>query len=332
LLIAVNYHYIRRDFRTPYSGIYGLTPEQFESQLLKLDAMGSFVSAGDIIQSLDGKKSLPDKAILITFDDGLREQYELALPVLDKLGIPAVLYINTQNIAECKVSLVHKIHLLLTNVPYEEYQAEILKQAAALFEKDLSMVDRPKAIEHYNYDEPERAVVKYFLNFCLSFEEQSEIIGLFFEKIFPGKEEVICDDLYLTEQQIKILSERGYLGSHSHRHIPLGLYTDEEIEKDISRSAEIIHSITGRRPLTISYPYGSREAAAESVLAIAGKSVFRFGFTMERAANVNFVAALGLSRFDCNDVPGGKSALFPDETFFESIRTSQWFDVKMQYE
>lgn len=330
MLIAANYHYIRPHFDYRYPGIYGLTPMQFEQQLLRLAGIGNFVSQDDILRAISGESPLPEKAILVTFDDGLKEQYDLALPILDKLGIPAILYINTQNVSERKVSLVHKIHLLLTNIPYEEYQQEILQQADRLFNKDLDMVDREKAIIHYNYDTPEKAVIKAFLNFILTFDEQNEIIGRLFDQVFPGQEHKICDELYLDRSQIIELQKRGYLGSHSHRHIPLGLYSEADIEKDIRTSYDIIRSITGVAPAAISYPYGSLEASGSKVQSIAEKAGFKFGFTMERACNMDFTNPLGLSRFDCNDVPGGKSALFEDSKFFEKIPVSGWFITKQQ--
>jgi peptidoglycan/xylan/chitin deacetylase (PgdA/CDA1 family) len=328
MLIAVNYHYIRPHFNYKYPGIYGLTPEQFEKQLVTLSYTGKFVSATDVLRAIDGRAELPEQAILITFDDGLKEQYELALPILDKLGIPAMLYVNTQNIAEKKISLVAKIHLLLTSMPFEEYKNNILLQARKQFDKGTELVDKAKATAHYNYDTEERAMVKAFLNFVLNFDEQSQIIGKLFEEVFPGKEEKICNDLYLNDKEVKDLHKRGYLGSHSHRHIPLGLYAKEEIEKDIRASYDVLKHITGEAPFSISYPYGSYDASGLNVQEIAKKAGFRFGFTMERAGNINFANPLGLSRFDCNDVPGGKSAMVNDASFFGRIPVSAWFEKK----
>lgn len=328
MLIAVNYHYIRLNFDYKFPGIYGLTPAQFEKQLTTLGGIGKFVSAHDVLKAIEENIELPEHSILITFDDGLKEQYELALPVLDRLGIPAILYLNTQNIAEKKISLVAKIHLLLTSMPFEEYKDNILLQARQQFGKGIELVDKAKAIAHYNYDTEERAVVKAFLNFVLNFDEQSRIIGKLFEEVFPGEEKKICNELYLSHEQVIDLHKRGYLGSHSHRHIPLGLYSEQEIEKDITVSYNTLKDITGGSPFSISYPYGSYDASGINVQEIAKKAGFRFGFTMERAGNIDFANPLGLSRFDCNDVPGGKSAIAQDASFFDRIPVSAWFEQK----
>jgi peptidoglycan/xylan/chitin deacetylase (PgdA/CDA1 family) len=319
MFIASNYHYIRPNFDTLYPGIFGMTPIQFENQLVRLSKIADFVAAADIVSAIENDYELSKSAILVTFDDGLKEQYEVALPILDRMGIPAVFYINTSNITEGKVSLVHKIHLLLVSLPFEEYQNYVLNSAVKLYGKTLELVNKAIAVKHYNYDSLDRAMLKYFLNFILNFEEQSSIIGTFFEETFPGKEPQMCEDMYMSKDNIVKLGNRWYLGSHSHRHIPLGLYSEEVIDEDIKISNKIIKEITGFTPFTISYPYGSIEAVGELVQSKAKENGLKFGFTMERAGNPNFNQPLGLSRFDSNDLPGGKSAIFKDQDFFAGI-------------
>jgi biofilm PGA synthesis lipoprotein PgaB len=49
------------------------------------------VSIDDLLQAREGKKSLPDKAVLLTFDDGYRGFYTQVYPLLKAHGYPAVL-------------------------------------------------------------------------------------------------------------------------------------------------------------------------------------------------------------------------------------------------
>jgi peptidoglycan/xylan/chitin deacetylase (PgdA/CDA1 family) len=325
MLIAVNFHYIRHDFDAPYEGIYGVTPQQFENQLNRLSKLGQFVSSEGIENAILNGNYLPEKGILVTFDDGLKEQFEIALPVLDKMGIPALFYLNTSNLESQTIASVHKIHLLLANMPYHEYSSEITLAAAQLFDKTSAIVNKDLAIQHYYYDDPERAILKYFLNFCFNILEQNCIIDLLFEKIFPGLEKILSAELYMNQEQVKQLAKRRYLGSHAHSHIPLGLYEDRTIQNDIKRSQEIIKNITGMDAVSISYPYGSKESSGLNVQKIAKENGFVFGFTMERAGNSDFAQPLGLARFDCNDLPGGKFPLFEDKDLFSRIKKSSWF-------
>lgn len=71
---------------------YAVSPENLEKQLQWLQARGyHFVGVNDILAANEGKKPLPEKAVLLTFDDGYRSFYQHAYPILKKYKAPAVL-------------------------------------------------------------------------------------------------------------------------------------------------------------------------------------------------------------------------------------------------
>lgn len=73
---------------------YTVTPQQLDSDLAWLNA-NSFtsVSAEQLISFADGKETLPEKPVLITFDDGFYNNLSLALPLLEKYDMKAVVSI-----------------------------------------------------------------------------------------------------------------------------------------------------------------------------------------------------------------------------------------------
>src|SRR5689334_9462108 len=111
MLIAVNYHYVRPSFDAPHPGIHGVTPPELAAQLRLLGQFGQFIGLPELHAAVEGRHELPERALIVTFDDGLREQYQHAVPILRELGIPAIFFINTGPIARGTVSTVHKIHL-----------------------------------------------------------------------------------------------------------------------------------------------------------------------------------------------------------------------------
>jgi peptidoglycan/xylan/chitin deacetylase (PgdA/CDA1 family) len=318
MLAAVNFHYIRNSFKTPYPGIYGQTPEQFETQLKTLGSIGNFVSAEDIKLHIQGQKELPQKSILITFDDGLKEQFELALPILDKLGIPAVFYANTKPYTESKILNVHKIHILRTQVSPDQFktfiQTQLSEEGIEIDQNDFLS----KANKSYRYDTKEQSQIKYLLNFVLSFKVKEKIINNIFKKIFEENEPDMCEELYFTKEQMMRLADRGFLGCHSHSHYPIGLLSDKEKFEEISQSKSILEQITGQPISAFSFPFGSPEACLNST-EVLQKCGIKFAFTMERAINSHFENPFYLSRFDTNDVPGGKFYKHKPEDFFKSI-------------
>lgn len=71
---------------------YAVTPTDFVRQMDWLRNHGyHFVSVGDVLAGREGKKPLPDKAVLITFDDGYQSVYDHGWPILKMFRIPAVI-------------------------------------------------------------------------------------------------------------------------------------------------------------------------------------------------------------------------------------------------
>lgn len=316
MLIVSNYHYIREDFTAKHPSIFGMTPQQFRKQLEELSKYGKFISQEELL--IFRNKDLDQNYILITFDDGLKEQYELAKPILDEMGIPAIFFINTSNFKERQVSLVHKIHLLRSEVASREILAELRK----LNITTLSEHERNLAITHYNYDEEETALLKYLLNFKMNPREQQTFLTPMFEQIFDEKK--VNSSLYMEEDMLQDLHSRGWLASHSHHHLPLGQLTSKELQEELENTQNFFCSTFGKPSAAISYPYGSAEAC-RGISEAVNNAGFELGFTMERAANKSLQRdSLLLSRFDCNDLPGGKNNLFEGRNIFTNPQLRKW--------
>jgi len=80
-----------------------VSPENLDKQLQYLKKNGfATMSLKNLADYFGGGFSLPDKPIIITFDDGLISQYVNALPLLQKYGFTATFYIFTNPIGRSK--------------------------------------------------------------------------------------------------------------------------------------------------------------------------------------------------------------------------------------
>jgi len=73
------------------------SPAMFEQHL---DMMGEdyhFVALDDVVSWLGGGVPLPPRALLLTFDDGYRDNYDTAFPILRSRGLPAVFFVATDH-------------------------------------------------------------------------------------------------------------------------------------------------------------------------------------------------------------------------------------------
>jgi len=317
MLAVANYHYIRDDFSAKYPSIFGLTPKEFEQQLIALSKQGEFISQDKLLDYQD--RPFDKDYLLVTFDDGLKEQYSLAKPILDRLGIPFVFFINTSNYEDRKVSLVHKIHMLRSIMPSLELLQLIIKS----FKLELSEIEQHKALKHYNYDDAETAKLKYLLNFKLTHLEQQELIDPIFNENYDEK--AVAKSLYFEDEMLEVLFNNGNLGSHSHNHVPLGKLSLRELDLELKKTQDFFLDKFSKPASILSYPYGSFEASS-GISESLEKYNFKLAFTMERAVNNNIQNAPYLiSRYDCNDLPLGKSDLFKTKAIFEKPLFRKWY-------
>ena len=305
-LLAVNYHYVAEEAPRAPRAIFPVTVDALTAQLEELGRRFEFVSGDRLLAAVGGEGDLPGASCLITFDDGLRVQYELALPVLERLGVPAVFFVPGRPLTERKALYVHKVHRL----------REALGDEALAPLVDPHDVPEDLAREQYAYDTSESARVKYLLNMHLSLDERDDAIAKTFSRVVEN-EEAFCAELYMSRDQVRRLERRhGAVGAHSYGHEPLALLESQALRRDLEASAKTLEDVTGVRPRLLSYPHGSREAVTHAVATAAEAAGFRAGFTMERALNRTLEQPLLLARIDTNDAPGGSRPLIeiPDRT------------------
>lgn len=95
------------------------------------------LSATDIPDVITGRYK-GKKTMLLTFDDGLREMYDIVAPILLAKGIPAVFFINTDYIDNKALMFRYKASLAVDSLKLNAEQKQ--KVLAARNERELSLV------------------------------------------------------------------------------------------------------------------------------------------------------------------------------------------------
>lgn len=96
MVTILNYH----DFREVSQSPLQITPNQFDEQMRYLKENGfNVISLENFYDFIDLKFKPPEKAVVITIDDGWRSTYTVAYPILRKYGFPATIFIYTDFIS-----------------------------------------------------------------------------------------------------------------------------------------------------------------------------------------------------------------------------------------
>lgn len=81
---------------TAAEGDLAISPERFAEHLAALRAAGMhFVTASDVVEAFRGRARLPDRAVLVTFDDGRTDAVLYATPLLREAGARATMFAIT---------------------------------------------------------------------------------------------------------------------------------------------------------------------------------------------------------------------------------------------
>lgn len=301
MLTVSNYHYIRENYTTKYPSIFGITPDYFRKQLGLLKNQGDFIEPNTLVANLKEVLESKDNCLLITFDDGLKEQFQNALPILDELNIPALFFINSINHIEKKVSLAHQIHLVRSVISSEVIFENLVEDT----NRSLNQQEIQQAHQFYRFDDNKSAELKYFLNVLLDFDTQEKFINGIFTKNFGEKE--VLEKLYMCTDEIRLLVKRGFIGSHTHTHLPLGIYEEQTIINELETTKKYLENLSGVNIDCVAYPYGTKAAVTEEVGKLAKQVGYKLGFTTQPGINNGAKNPLLLNRFDCNDLVGGKN-------------------------
>ena len=313
-VIVVMYHYVRDLKNSRYPNIKGLDIEKFKKQIKFFKENYNFIKIEDIITYYKNpkEKKLPEKAILLTFDDGYKDHYTYVLPVLLENNIQGSFYIPTKCFQDKKVLDVNKIHFILESCIGEE--DKILKD----IEEYLKINKDSRILLSYNdyfkeyavvsrFDKKEVIFIKRMLQVVLPEDYRENLVDKLFKKYVCSigdkiiSERAFWEELYLTPEQIRIMEKLGmHIGFHSHNHVWLDSLSKEEQEFQIKSSINYFKKIgINTEKMTLSYPYGGYN---EESIELIKKYKIPLAFTTEVAiVDLDKDKYYALPRLDTND-------------------------------
>lgn len=302
---VIMYHYVRDLSRSRYPEIKGLDLKLFNEQIERLSRQFTFITMEDILACVEEDVAIPANSAYLTFDDGYIDHYTNVFPVLKRKNIQGAFYIPTQIIRDKKVLDVNKIHFVLACVKdkskiisdiFEELNKYRQTESILSNEEYYSQLAKPN-----RFDTADVIFIKRILQHVLPDMIKNEILDVLFNKYVTSDEAAFSQELYVSEEQIKLMHESGmHIGGHGANHLWFNKIDSKSKEYEIKESISFLNQMTNNSPIkSISYPFGAYD---EETVQLATKYGFRAGFTTKVSkAEINKEKRMILSRFDTND-------------------------------
>jgi peptidoglycan/xylan/chitin deacetylase (PgdA/CDA1 family) len=247
---------------------------QFREQLAILKRLFHPISAQDLLDHFEGKSHLPPKPVLVTFDDGFRNNLTNAAPVLEQYGIPAVFHVTTGYIGNRR----------------RLWTQELLE----------SILQWPRKVIQLPGGEPDEAVpadasgrialANKIRELCKQMPDADRrtYLGMLSEER-PTTESHLDKELYdfLSWDEVRLLHKRGFeIGSHTVEHPILTRLDPQSLEYELQRSKSTIEQELGTACHVLAYPNGGREDFSPEVLSKIKELGYKIAFTLTQQFNV----------------------------------------------
>ena len=133
--IVLTYHRVIDKQRTPLTNSHPgiiVSDDVFEMHMRTLRHRFNPISLQELQTHLETRTVLPERSCLVTFDDGWLDNYEIAFPILQKYGIPAVIFLPVSYISGDSMFWQEEIRMLLSRMLSSDDKEQLAKVAKIL--------------------------------------------------------------------------------------------------------------------------------------------------------------------------------------------------------
>ena len=300
------YHYTRDLKHSRYPEIKGLDVNLFREQIAFMKSNFNIVTMEQVLEAISTKEKLPEKVLLLTFDDGYADNYNVAMPILEEYGVQGSFFIPGKTFTTHQLLDVNKIHYVLASANIYNLVEDLKKEMDYYRGQEFQYAPTEELFAKYavasRFDIKETVFVKQMLQTVLPEKLRNIISSKLFAKYVGVTEEQLAYELYMSEEQIRTMKRHGmFIGIHGYDHYWLGNLPVEQMENDISLALDALDEFVDRKQWVMNYPYGNYN---KDVLAYITKQGACLGLTTEvRLADIDKDNPLELPRLDCNDFP-----------------------------
>lgn len=263
-VLILNYHRIGDATRSSLDrNLWSATVEDFDYQVGLAARNFDVIGLDDLEDALRRGRG---RHVMFTFDDGYRDNYESAFPILRDHGVPCTFFLTTGFLDSPQVPWWDEIAWMVRTSP-------------------LSSLDVNRwTLTPVPFDEPRReGAIRRLLNVYkgLPGESTGDYLGFLAEALHTGRcPRAVSDELWMTWDMVREMRSHGMsFGGHTVTHPVLANQSAEQQDWEISECKRRLVEELGEPVFAFSYPVGGLSSFNTFTRASLAAHGFRLGFT-----------------------------------------------------
>jgi len=246
--IVLTYHGVLQEIpadQPDYEYRNFVTVRQFENQISFLLKTFKPLKASDFY---NGNSNLSG-GFLITFDDGFRNNFSYAVPILQKYGLQAVFFITTEFIGSREFLWTEQVTRMIQKTNKQVLEVELDKKYSLKLSSIPDKENASQIIRKYLKNQPPLKRNKILEQMKSQLNDVELTINREDEERY----------LFMSWEEVGEMTNSGQMvGSHTHTHSILSTLNEEESLQELKLSKEAIESHTNKPCLVMSYPNGEK--------------------------------------------------------------------------
>jgi peptidoglycan/xylan/chitin deacetylase (PgdA/CDA1 family) len=286
--VVLIYHRVAAMERDPQ--LLAVTPENFDEQMRVLAAGYRAISLDDLVSAVR-RRRVPDRAVVVTFDDGYRDNLTIAEPILAAYGIPATVFVSSgyassqhefwwdelERLVLAPGTLPERVAVETSGGDFESTLTDLLVYTEQDAERDAgwNVLTADTNARQSLY----RTLTEFIRP--LSAADREAALAQLRGVARPIDARSSGDAARpthtpLSEREVAQLDSSAVVdvGSHTVSHPVLSALAVGEQRGEIFDDVEALTAILGRPPRTFSYPYGSLGDYTDETVALVREAGF----------------------------------------------------------
>jgi peptidoglycan/xylan/chitin deacetylase (PgdA/CDA1 family) len=261
-ILVLAYHRISPVDDSYDSGVCDASPAMFEQQLRFLEKEFDVIGPDELETAvLVGR----GRYVLLTFDDGYRDNFDEAFPILKRHGVPATFFVTTGFLDSRQIAWWDEIAWMVHASPKSELRAN-------------GWLDEAFSLE----PEERRRTTKALINLCRGLPRESAhaFLDSLAQATESGRHPDESHDFWMTWDDVRQLRAAGmHIGGHTVTHPMLARLSADDQEREIVECKDRLEAELGVPMRYFCYPYGGRDSFDESTRRSLAEHGIEFAFS-----------------------------------------------------